>query len=49
MKPLIGEVRAAFKDPLYLGNLEKAGNACADYIKRTSGDEAYATFAQRVS
>ena len=49
MKPLIGEVRAAFSDPLYLGNLEKAGNACADYIKRTSGDEAYATFAKRVS
>jgi hypothetical protein len=49
MKPIIGDVRAAFKDPNYLGNLEKAGAACAEYIKRTSGEDAYNTFVARIS
>ncbi|MEI9811530.1 MAG: hypothetical protein WDO18_02125 [Acidobacteriota bacterium] len=49
VKPLISEMRGAFKDPTYLGNLEKAGIACADYVKRTGGDDAYAGFLARVS
>ncbi len=48
VKPLIAEMRTAFKDPSYLGNLEKAGTACAEYIKRSAGDEAYAAFTARV-
>src|SRR5690554_6939508 len=31
LKPIIQEVRDAFKNPNYLGNLEKAGNACAEW------------------
>src|SRR3954470_21390131 len=41
MRPVIAEVRAAFKDPSYLGNLEKAGDACAEWLKKTSGENAY--------
>jgi hypothetical protein len=48
IKPLIAEVRTAFKDPTYLGNLEKAGTACGDFIRRTAGDEAYEAFTKRV-
>jgi hypothetical protein len=48
VKPIIGEVRAAYKDPNYLGNLEKAGKACADWVSKTSGEEAYKAFAARV-
>jgi hypothetical protein len=47
-KPIIAEIRTAFKDPTYLANLEKAGNASADYIRRTAGEEAYAAFTARV-
>jgi hypothetical protein len=49
VKPVITEIRAAFKDPSYLGHLEKAGTACADFLKRTAGDEAYSAFVKRVS
>jgi hypothetical protein len=49
VQPIVNEVRAAFKDPSYLANLEMAGQGCANYIKRTSGDEAYKAFAARVS
>lgn len=49
MRPVIGEIRAAFKDPTYLGNLEKAGEACAEYLKRTAGEEAYKAFVARVA
>jgi len=49
VKPIISEIRAAFKDPAYLGNLEKAGQSCADYMVRTSGQEAYAAFVKRIS
>jgi hypothetical protein len=49
VKPIHAEMRAAFKDPSYLGNLEKAGQACADYLVRTSGKEAYEAFVKRVS
>jgi hypothetical protein len=48
VKPIVGEMRAAFKDPNYLGNLEKAGIACAEFIQRTSGEEAYNTFLARI-
>ena len=48
VKPVIGEVRAAFKDPNYLGNLEKAGKACAEWVSKTSGEEAYKAFTARV-
>jgi hypothetical protein len=49
MRPVIVEVRAAFKDPTYLGNLEKAGQACAEWLTRTAGEEAYKAFVARVS
>jgi hypothetical protein len=29
-------------------NLEKAGMACAEYLKRTAGEDAYAGFVARV-
>jgi hypothetical protein len=48
IKPILSEVRAAFKDPHYLGNLEKAGKACADWVSKTSGEEAYKAFTARV-
>lgn len=48
VKPIIGEVRAAYKDPNYLGNLEKAGKACAEWVSKTSGEEAYQAFTARV-
>jgi len=49
VKPIIADIRVAFKDPAYLGNLEKAGLACADYITRTSGEVAYKAFVARIS
>jgi hypothetical protein len=49
VKPLVAEMRVTFKDPSYLGNLEKAGIACAEYIVRTSGEEAYQGFVKRIS
>jgi len=48
VKPVIGEMRAAFKDPNYLGNLEKAGKACAEWVSKTSGEDAYKAFTARV-
>jgi hypothetical protein len=48
VKPILGEVRGAFKDPHYLGDLEKAGKACAEWVSKTSGEEAYKAFAARV-
>ena len=48
IKPLIGEVRTAFQDPNYLGNLEKAGTACAEWVSKHSGDAAYKAFLARV-
>lgn len=49
VKPIIPEVRAAFKNPNYLGNLEKAGTACGEWVKRNSGEEAYNAFVARIS
>ena len=48
VKPIITDVRGAFKDPNYLMNLEKAGKACAEWLSKTSGEEAYKAFAARV-
>jgi hypothetical protein len=49
VKPVIAEIRIAFKDPTYLANLEKAGTACADFLKRTAGEDAYSAFVKRIS
>jgi hypothetical protein len=49
MRPVIVEVRTAFKDPTYLGNLEKAGQSCAEWLSRTAGEEAYKAFVARVA
>jgi hypothetical protein len=49
VKPVIAEMRAGFKDPGYLGNLEKAGQGCAEFLVRNSGEEAYAGFVKRIS
>lgn len=48
LRPVIAEIRAAFKDPQYLANLEKAGNACAEWVAKQSGEEAYKAFVARV-
>jgi hypothetical protein len=48
VKPILSEVRAAFKDPNHLGNLEKAGMAGAEWLSKTSGEEAYKAFAARM-
>lgn len=48
VRPLLPEVRTAFKNPNYMGNLEKAGNACAEWVKRNNGEEAYQGFLARV-
>jgi hypothetical protein len=49
VRPLIAEMRTTFKDPSYLGNLEKAGESCKDYIVRNSGQEAYEGWVKRIS
>jgi hypothetical protein len=49
VKPIIGEVRAAFKDPSYLGNLEKCGIEFGNWISKTSGEEAYTGFVKRTA
>src|SRR5260370_34137136 len=48
VKPIIGEVRAAFGDSNYLGNLEKAVAAFVEWLNKTSGAGAYEAFAKRV-
>ena len=48
VKPVVGELRAAFKDPNYLGNLEKTGKACAEWVIKNSGEDAYKAFIARV-
>ena len=49
VKPLIAEMRTTFKDPNYMGNLEKCGSQFGEWIKKTSGDEAYTGFIARVA
>lgn len=48
IKPLIGEMRAAYGDASYMANLEKAGDAYADWLVKNGGAEAYAGFVKRV-
>ena len=47
VKPLIGELRETFHDPNYLYNLEKVGEAFAEWIKKTSGEDAFNGFKTR--
>ena len=48
VKPIIEDLRGIYEDPMYLGNLEKCGKAFAEWIKKTSGEKAFATWAGRV-
>jgi len=45
--PVIEEIRAAFKDPSYMKNLEIAGNAYIEYLNKIS-PETYPAFKARV-
>jgi hypothetical protein len=47
VQPIAEEVRAAFKDPGYMKNLETVARSYEQYLNRTS-PEAYQTFAARV-
>jgi hypothetical protein len=47
LEPLIGEWRAAMKDPEYYKNLETVGLAFAAYLKKKNA-EAYDNFVERV-
>lgn len=49
ISPFLDEARAAFKDRGYLGNLEQCGKAYADWVVKTSGQEAYDGFVARIS
>jgi hypothetical protein len=48
VKPMVGEIRAAFGDQSYMGNLEKAGAAYEEWIDKTGGAGAAKAFAKRV-
>jgi len=48
MKPLIAEMRAAFGDSSLMANVEKAGDAYADWLIKNGGADAYASFVKRV-
>jgi hypothetical protein len=48
MKPILGELRTAFKDPKFMANLEQAGKAYEEWISKSSGEEAYKAFVARV-
>jgi len=47
VEPIIGEMRATFKDPNYMKNLETVGKSYVEYLNRTS-PEAYHAFRARV-
>jgi hypothetical protein len=47
VEPIIGEMRAAFKDPNFMKNLETAAKSYGEYLNRTS-PETYQTFKARV-
>lgn len=42
LEPIIAEVRAAFKDPTYMKNLETVAKSFVDYLNRTSPEAAQA-------
>jgi hypothetical protein len=47
LQPVIEEIRAAFKDPSYMANLQAVGEAYIDFLSKI-GPETYATFKARV-
>ncbi|HEX5430359.1 MAG TPA: hypothetical protein VFW83_00220 [Bryobacteraceae bacterium] len=47
VQPLLGEIRAAFKDPSYMKNLETVGKSYEEYLNRT-GPEIVKAFKARV-
>jgi hypothetical protein len=49
LKPLIGDMRKAYGDASYMVNIEKAGDAYADWLVKNGGADAYDGFVKRVS
>jgi hypothetical protein len=47
VRPVVADIRALFKNPHYLTNLEKVGNAFAEHMKKR-GPETYEAFLNRV-
>jgi hypothetical protein len=47
LKPIVEDVRAAFKDPGYMKNLETVGNSYVEYLNKTN-PETVAAFKARV-
>jgi hypothetical protein len=47
VQPVLAEMRALYKDPTWLKNLEAAGNAFAEYTRKHS-PEGYENFVARV-
>lgn len=48
LRPVLAGVRDAYRDPGYLGNLEKVGDELADYMQAQSAD-AYQAFVKRIT
>jgi hypothetical protein len=48
VSPVIAEMRQAFADTKYLGNLEQASQTYAEWLDRTSGAGTAEAFAKRV-
>ena len=48
VKPILPDVRKAFNDTRYLGNLEKCAEMFIEWLDRTSGAGAAEAFAKRV-
>jgi hypothetical protein len=48
VKPILADVRKAFSDSNYLGNLEKCAAAYIDWLDKTSGPGTADAFAKRV-
>jgi hypothetical protein len=47
VRPVVGDVRAMYKNPHYLKNLETVGDAFAEHMKKR-GPETYEAFLERV-
>jgi hypothetical protein len=48
VKPMIAEMRTANGDASVMANVEKAGDAFADWLIKNGGADAYANFVKRV-
>lgn len=48
LRPVLAGVRDAYRDPGYLGNLEKVGDELAAYMQAQSAD-AYQAFVKRIT